>query len=155
QPRFDQLRLGKRSGDAHQRLVGKAHRAFRNGMDVAGEPEFSEIVDQVVAESSRAFEPIDFSSRKAQCLEVGEGILKPCREQESAAGWEPPHEKLKNGRLVLTAIQVGLDHIEFVEVSAERAGRWRHVDPGRTNCEPLFCPACEDWLNATLNLAYL
>ena len=45
-------------------------------------------------------------------------------------------------------IQVGLDHIEFVKVSGERAGRWRHVDLGRESVSPLFCPAFEHGSNA-------
>jgi hypothetical protein len=60
QTRLDQLRHRKRGRNAHERFIGKADRAFRNGMHVTGEPEFGKIVDQVVAKPSGTFQPIDF-----------------------------------------------------------------------------------------------
>ena len=59
QPRFDQLRLRQRRGDAQQRLVGKAHGAFRDRMHVAGETEVGQIIEQIFAKPPGAFEPVD------------------------------------------------------------------------------------------------
>lgn len=148
QSRLDQLCDGKRGGYAYKRFVGKADCAFRDCMNVACEAEFSEIVDQVVAKPSGTFQPIDLGSRKTQRLEVGESVLKSPRKQEIASRRQSPHEELKYGRFLFAMIQVGLDHIEFVKVSGERAGRWCHVDLGRESVSPLFCPAFEHGSNA-------
>ena len=116
-----------------KRLVGKADCAFREGVDVAGEPEFSEIVDEVVAKASGAFKPVDLGSRKAQRLEINEDIVKSGRKEEIASSRQPSDEEFEYRRLVLAAIQISLDHVEFIKVGGERAGRRRHVGPGRTN----------------------
>ena len=126
QPRFDQLRLRQRRGDADQRLIGKADGAFRDRMHIAGEPEVGEIVDEIVAKASGALEPVDFRRREAQRLQIIERILEPCRQQETAPRRQPPHEEFEHGLLVLATIQIGLDHVEFVEIGGERAGEGCH-----------------------------
>src|SRR5262249_378773 len=62
--RLDQLSFGQRSGDAQDWFVGEEYRPFRHGVDVAGEAQGREIVDQVLAEPPTAREPIKLLRRK-------------------------------------------------------------------------------------------
>ena len=124
--RFDQLRLRQRRGDADQRLVGKADAAFGDRVHVAGEAERGKIIEQVVAETAGAFEPIDLGGGKPQRLQIIERIVEPGGEQKSAPRRQPAHEKLEYRLLVLSPIQIGLDHVEFVEIGEQRTGRGHH-----------------------------
>ena len=51
QQRLEQLRLDPRRRDPEQRLVGEAHRALGHRLDVAGEAEGGQVVEEVVRES--------------------------------------------------------------------------------------------------------
>src|SRR5262245_57043787 len=124
-------------------------------MIVACNQKYNEIVNQFITKSSLAFEPINFITRKAQRLEVGDGIPKPCREQEIASRRQPPHEEFEYGRLVLAAIQVSLNHVEFIKIGGERTGRWCHVDPGRTNASRSFARPVKTGQMRTLSLEYI
>ena len=127
QPRLDQLRHRQRRGDADQRLVRKTDRAFRDRMDIASEAKAGEVVEQVVAKPSGAFEPVDLRGEKAQRLKIGEGIVQPGCQQKAAPFRQPPHEEFEYGLLVLATVQIGLDHVEFVEIGGERTGERRHM----------------------------
>ena len=84
------------------------------------------IIEQIVAEAAGAFEPVDVGRRKAQRLEIVERVVEPGGEQKAAPRRQPPHEEFEHRLLVLAAVQIGLDHVEFVEVGGERAGQGRH-----------------------------
>ena len=85
-------------------------------MHVAGEAEGGKIIEQVVAEASGAFEPVDVGGGELQRLEIIERVVEPGGEQEAAPRRQPPHEEFEHRLLVLAAIQIGLDHVEFVEI---------------------------------------
>ncbi len=123
---FDELRLRQRRGDADERLVGKAHGAFGDRVHVAGEAEGGEIVEQVLAEAAAVFEPRKFLVGEAQVFQIIERVLEAGGEQEAATIRQPPHEELEHGLLVLALVQVGLDHVELVEVGGEGAGEGDH-----------------------------
>ena len=143
QPRFDQLRLRQRRGDADQRLVGKADAAFGDRMHVAGEAEGGQIIEQVFAEASGALEPVDLGFGKLQRFEIIERVGEPGREQKAAPRRQPPHEELEHRLLVLSPVQIGLDHVEFVEVGEQRTGRGRHgASQGRAGLSQIVV---RDW----------
>ena len=77
QARFDELRLRQRRGDPQDRLVGKENRALRHGVDVAGEAEVAQIIEQVFSEPAGALEPVDFGGREAKVFEKIERLLQP------------------------------------------------------------------------------
>jgi hypothetical protein len=105
--------------DADQRLVGKADGAFRHGVHVAGEAECREVIDEIAAEAFRALQPVNLMRRETQRLEIGERIVEAGGEKKAAPFRQPPDEELEHGLLVLAAVQVGLDHVELVEVGGE------------------------------------
>src|SRR6185369_10851367 len=109
-----------------ERLIGEAHRAFRNGVHVAGEAEGGEIIEEVLPEAPGLLQPGDLCVRKAQRLEIIERIGEPRRQQKTAPGRQAPHEEFEYGLLILAAVQVGLDHVEFIEVGNEGTGGGRH-----------------------------
>ena len=51
EPRFHQLRFRQRRDDAHDRLVGEQYGAFRNRVDVAGEAQPREPIDELRREA--------------------------------------------------------------------------------------------------------
>ena len=88
-------------------------------MDVAGKPERGEVVDQIVAEPAGALQPGDVGFGELKILEIGEGVVEPGREQEAAPRRQPPHEELEHRLTGFATVQIGLDHVEFVEVGGE------------------------------------
>jgi len=123
---LDQLRLRHRRGDADQRFVGKADAAFRDRVHIAGEAKTSEVIEQVLAETAGAFEPVDLGGGESQRLEIIERVIEAGGEQEGAPRRQPPHEKLEHRLAVLATIQIGLDHVELVEIGEQRTGRGHH-----------------------------
>ena len=95
-------------------------------MHVAGEAEGFQIVDEVVAEAAGAFKPIDFGGGEPDRLQIIERVFEPGGKQEAAPRRQPAHEEFEHRLLVLAAIQIGLDHVEFVEVGGEGTGDGRH-----------------------------
>ena len=120
EPRLDDLRHRQGRGDADQRLVGKTDGAFRDGVHVAGEAERREVIDEIVAEALGAFQPVNLTRRETQRLEIGEDIVEAGGKKKAAPFRQAAHEELEHGLLVLAAVQIGLDHVELVEVGGER-----------------------------------
>jgi len=126
QARFGELRLRQRRGDAQDRLVGKEHRAFRHGVDVAAEAEVGEIIEQVVAEPAGAPEPGDLRGREARVFKKIERLLQPGGEEKAAAGRQRADEELEYRGFRLAMIQVGLHHVELVKVRQQRVWGGSH-----------------------------
>ena len=118
---------GKAARDAQDRLVGKEHRPFRHGVDVAGEPQAGEIIDQVFAEAAAAREPLELLGRKAQLGEKIQHLLEAGRDQKAALARELAHEELEDRGFCLATIQVGLHHVELIEIGQQRACRRIHA----------------------------
>ena len=76
------------------------------------------------AETAGALEPVDLGGREAQGLQIVERIVEPGGKQEAAPLRQPPHEELEHRRAVLAAVEIGLHHVEFVEIGGERADGW-------------------------------
>src|SRR5215470_18599757 len=142
QPRLDELGYWQRCRNADQRFVRKTDGAFWHCVDVAGEADTGKIIEKIGAKSSRAPEPVNFRGGKPQRFEIGEGVLEPSSQQETAPGGQPPNKELKNGLFVFAAVQVGLDHVEFVKIGGERTCEGRH-----DSCLPHKRPATEGLSN--------
>ena len=89
-------------------------------MHVAGEAERGKVINQVVAEALGAFKPVNLTRRETQRLEIGEDIVKAGGKKKATPFRQAAHEELEHGLLVLAAVQIGLDHVELVEVGGER-----------------------------------
>ena len=113
---FQQLRLGQWRGHAQDWLVGKKYRPLRHRMHVSSEAKLGKVVEQSFAKSAAACQPVYILGRKPDILEEGKRLFEPRRDQGAATGWKLAHEEFEDGRLRLAMIQVGLDHIELIEI---------------------------------------
>ena len=130
--RLGQLRLRQRCGDAQDRLVAEEHRSFRHRMDVAGEMKIGELSEQFLSEAAGSPEPADVLGREAQIFEKIERLFEASRNQKAASGWKLADEEFENRRLGLAVIQVGLEHVELIEVGQQRRRRLVHgTSPAR------------------------
>jgi hypothetical protein len=126
QPGLDQLRFRQRRGDPQDRLIGEEHPALRQGVDVAGEAERGETIEQRTAETAGAGQPFDLRPRIAQLRQVIERLLEAGGDQEAAALRQRADEEFEHGRAGLAMVQIGLAHVELVEIGEERAGQRIH-----------------------------
>ena len=126
QPGLDQLRLRHRRSDAHDRLIGEEHAAFRHGVDIAGEAKTGKAVEQSFVEPVRASQPVDLFGREAKIFEKIQHLLEAGGDQKSPARREFADEKFEDRRLGLAMVQIGLDHVELIEVGEQGARQWIH-----------------------------
>ncbi len=119
QAALGELRLRQRRGDAQDRLVGEEHGALRHGVDVAGEPEAAQTLEQAGGESALARQPFDLGLGERQRLEEVERLLQSCGDEEVALRRQLAHEQLEHGRFVHAPVEVGLHHRELVEIGEE------------------------------------
>ncbi len=127
QTRFDQLGLRKRRGHAKDRLVGEEDGAFRHRIDVTGEAQACEIVEQAVREPIVLPKPIDLLPRKLQVLKKVESLFKPCGDKKAPASGKPAHKELEYRRIRLAMIQIGLKHRQLIKVGQKSACRRMHM----------------------------
>src|SRR6516225_5416380 len=97
-------------------------------MHISSEAEFGKVVEQSFAKSAAACEPVDVLGRKSDVFEEGEGLFESRRDQEAATGRKLSHEEFEYGRLPLAMVQVGLDHVELIEIGQQRSCRVIHSD---------------------------
>src|SRR5262245_65632768 len=71
---LDQLCYRQGRGDPDERFVRKAYCAFRNSVDVTGETESGEIVEEITSKETGAFEPVNVVRREEKRFEIGEGV---------------------------------------------------------------------------------
>ena len=116
EPGLDELRLRQRRGDAQDRFAGEKRRAFRHGVHIAGKAKRREIIEHVLSEAAGALEPCDVGRGEAQIFQIVERLLEAGGEQKSAPPRQRAHEKLEHRGLREASIQIGLDHVELVEV---------------------------------------
>ena len=83
--------------------------------------KLGKIVERGGAEPAGALQPVDLVCGEAQLLEEFERLLEPRGNQKAAPGRQLAHEQLEDRRLGLAIGQIGLDHIELVEVGEEGA----------------------------------
>jgi hypothetical protein len=121
QPRLHQLGLGQRRGDANNRLVGEDHGPLRRRMDLAGETQIGQPVDETLREMLARRQPVQLGLRKARLLQEPDGLLQPRRHQKPAPFRQPAHEKLEHRRLRHAMLQIGLQHGELIEVGKQQA----------------------------------
>ena len=118
---------GRRCRHAQDWLVGENQRPFRHRVHVAGEAKRGKIVEQPHPEPAAARQPLDLLRREAQLFEV-ERLLEPGRHHEAASGREVAEEELEYRGLRLAMIQVGLNHVELVEIGQQRRRDVIHLD---------------------------
>src|SRR5271154_3475124 len=95
-------------------------------MHVAAETEFFEIIEQVWLEPAGAFEPGDLVRRKTEIFQKIQSLLQPRRQQEAASRRQSAGEKFEHRRVRVAMVQIGLGHVELVEVGEQRADRVFH-----------------------------
>jgi hypothetical protein len=95
----------------------------------SGEAQRDEIIDHSLAEAATLGEPVDLVVREMQILQKLEHLLKPSGNEKAATRRQPPHEELEHRRSCLAMIQVGLHHVELVEIGEQRRRRVVHSAP--------------------------
>ena len=116
--RLDQLRLDGRCADHHQRLLGKHRRTLRNGVDIAGEAEVPQIVQEFLAEQVSPAEIGDVLLGEVQVLDVVDQLLQTCRDGEAAAIGHLAEEHVEIGDALLAAgLKVAVAHGQLIEVT--------------------------------------
>ena len=108
------------------RLAREERRAFGHGVDVAAEAEIAQIIEQIVFEPAGALEPGDLVCREAKVLQKIQRLLKPCGHEKAAPRRQGAGEKFEHRRIGRAVVQIGLGHVELVEVGEEWAGAWAH-----------------------------
>ena len=91
-------------------------------MHVAGEAKVAQIVEQVFAEPPGAGQPVNVGFGKLQGFEIIERVGEAGGQQKAAPWRQTPHEKLEHRLFILALVQIGLDHVELVEVGEQWAG---------------------------------
>src|SRR5262245_24019427 len=96
-------------------------------MDVAGKAQIGEIIDEVFAEPPGARQPNKLFGSKAQMAKKLEHLFEPGRNQKAALARKLAHEEFEARGLGLTAIEIGLHHVELVEIGQQCACRRVHA----------------------------
>ena len=116
--RLDQLRLDGRGADHHQRLLGEHGRTLRNGVDIAGEAEVPQIVQEFLAEQVSPAEIGDVLLGEVQVLDVVDQLLQTCRDGEAAAIGHLAEKHVEIGDALLAAgLKVAVAHGQLIEVT--------------------------------------
>ena len=76
QPRFDELRVRQRRGDAKDRLAREKRGALGDGVNLAAKAEIGKIIEEVFVESAGALEPINVGGREAKLFEEIKRLLQ-------------------------------------------------------------------------------
>ncbi len=95
-------------------------------MDVAVETEAGELIEQVPLESVGAGKPVDLFGAEAEGFQEIERLFEAGGHQEAAARRQFADEELEHRGFGVAMIQIGLDHVEMIEVGEQRAGRRIH-----------------------------
>ena len=67
------------------------------------------------------------SGEKRRVSRILERLLESGRDQETASRRQPAHEQLEHRGLGLAALEIGLQHVELVEIGEQRIPRRIHV----------------------------
>ena len=106
QPGLDELRLWKRRNHPQNRLVRKEHGPFRQGVDIASEPQPRQIFEQLFGKGAEPAQLSDVLCREGQVFKIAESLIEPCRHQEAAARRQFAHEQLENSGIRQAIIQI-------------------------------------------------
>jgi hypothetical protein len=85
-------------------------------MNLAGEAEIGEIVDQRLAEFFRSLKPAEFVLREPYVLQEVERLLQSGRHQEAALRRQLAHKELKYGCISLARFKVRFDHGHLIQI---------------------------------------
>ena len=138
EPGLDQLRLRQRCADPQDRLLGKEHGALGHRVDVPGEAQLRQVLENAVVETRALPQPIEFVAGEMQVFQEFERLLESRRHQEIAHARKLAHVELERGGLRHAAVEIRLQHGELIEVGEQGARArvptqiWRQ-DPLRTH----------------------
>ena len=116
-----QLGLAQGRHDPQEGLVGKEDRALGQGVDLAGEAQVGEGIDERLVKAPAVGEPLQLIGGKAQAFEIVEGLFQTRRHQEIAAGRQLAHKELEDRRVRHALVEIGLEHGELIEIGEQSA----------------------------------
>jgi hypothetical protein len=126
EPCLDELRLRERRRHADDRLIGEEDGALGHGIDIAGETQSRQPVDEVLGESVRSPEVVERRLVEPESLEKIQHLLKASRHKKSASRRQLPNEKLEYRRVGHAICAIPLQHRELIEVREKRIIRVDH-----------------------------
>jgi hypothetical protein len=118
-PALDQLRLADRRDDAQDRLVGEKHGAFRHRVDVAGETQVCQGIDELAAEASAGGQPCEFVGGEVQVREVIDHLGNAGGDEEPPLRRQLAHEELERGDTGHLLLVVRLQHRQLVQIGEQ------------------------------------
>ena len=114
---FDHLRLHQVGHHGDDRLVGIHHRALREGVDVAGEAEFAQIVEKLLLEQLQAPQVGDVLRVEAHALQVLQYLLKAGEDGEAALVRVAAVEHVEGHPMALLLLgEIAVGHGQLVQV---------------------------------------
>ena len=148
QEALHQLRLMDGCNDFDDGLLREHHRALRRRVHVAAEAERGQVIDELARELRQRGDILQRFRGERHRLQVVQGVVQPGRDQVVALPREPAREQVEDGGLHQALAQVGLEHLELVEVGQEggvgvrdpRAAR-RHALAHRQATSSMSAPA--------------
>jgi hypothetical protein len=111
---LDHLRLGNRSLDLKDRLVGEDRRALRHGEDIAFEAKIGQSLKKVRRELLDAPEIGEVIRRKSQLFQIVQNRRQATGEKVIAGRRQAPDEEAEDGKPVHPLGPIALQHREFV-----------------------------------------
>ncbi len=127
---LDELGLQERPSHAQERFVGEDDRALGYRVDVAGELERRQAIEEggteerLIPGATQAPQVVDVDRVEAQALENGQGVVQPGRDGVAAAEWEGPEVEGEDGLAVGHARGfVAGAHGQLIEVSKRGQAR--------------------------------
>ena len=121
QIRLNKLCLNGRSPDRQHGFLGENRRAFGDSINIAGELEVRQILQEILLEEIPAAEVCNVLLGKMQVLNVLHHLLETCGNGKAAAIRNSTEEDVKISNLILIAVsKIPVAHGQFIEIAEHR-----------------------------------
>ncbi|GBD41042.1 hypothetical protein HRbin39_00417 [bacterium HR39] len=118
--RFQELRHRQRGSDPQDGFVGEDHRALGHGVHVAGKAPPGEELDGGFGKAAALAQPAQLPFAEAGRFQELHHLFEAGSDQEVAARRQRAHEELEARRRRHPGLEIGLVHVELVEIGEQR-----------------------------------
>ncbi len=119
QPGLDILRLRQGRGHPKDWLVSEEDRTLGHRMDIAGEAEIRQIVDQALPETPAAPHPVEVVWGNAQVFQEIEGLFEPSGDQKATALRQLADKEFEHRSRCLAFLHIRLHHRQLIKVGQQ------------------------------------
>ena len=124
--RLHKLRFHNRGDDLKKGLPRKYDGAFRNRVDVAGEPEIAQVLQKILIEELQASQILNVAGLEGQVLDIVDDLVEAGRDGEAAAGGIFPVKDVEDDGFIGLVLKVALHHGQLVEVCQQGQSHGAH-----------------------------